>query len=272
MNRTLSTALFTILLAGSAIASSNTPLSAEQMNALPPEVQARVHVMMGAKKVETRIKPDGTTAEVYQEPPLPNAHVAAIEQHYADKQIDNADVKKEPSVPLAEAAMMAPKGQTLPSAPHEQKLNMINYSISTLGDLSSAPFHKEEKVRVRLHIPDALDFITHFDQYLPYLKKVTIVEISFTDAQEQDPHFLDFLRAFAQKVDSHLIYKMTLSGGQPVNFSLYLHLSRNTLKQFGAVPDFWTQGTGDPFALKLGFSQAATKDIAKGVSIIPRNN
>jgi hypothetical protein len=168
--------------------------------------------------------------------------------------------------------MMAPKGQTLPSAPHEQKLNMINYSISTLGDLSSAPFHNEQGVRVRLHIPDALDFITHFDQYLPYLKKVSIVEISFTDAQEKDPHFLDLLRAFAQKVDSHLIYKMTLRGEPPLIFSLYLHLSRDTLKQFGALPDFWTHGTGDPFALKLGFSQAATKDIAKGVSIIPRNN
>ncbi|MBA4750520.1 MAG: hypothetical protein H2057_07900 [Alphaproteobacteria bacterium] len=249
------TTILSLFLAGSALATqSSGPLTAAQMNELPPEIQTRVHVMMGAKKVETRIKPDGTTAEVYQEPPVTAGHVGTIQKDYEKKLTDNDDPTKVHSVPLAEAAMAAPRGHTLPPQLRDQKLNIIKYSISTLGDLKSAPFHKEQGVTARLYIPDALDFITHFDQYVPYLKKVRMVQISFTDAQEQDPHFLGLLRAFAQKVDPYVTDE-TSSGEAAVRFGLVIVLHRDTLKPFGKLSS--KSDSYDPYAEKLGFSEKA---------------
>jgi hypothetical protein len=272
------TVILSFFLAGSALATQNNgPLTAAQMNELPPEVQARVHVMMGAEKVKTRTKPDGTKADVYQEPTIPNAYKGALEGAYAERQEKyltekdkGIDASAKAGTPLAEAAIVAPRGHYAESSPDDKKYNVKNYVIHTLNDLKAASFQREEPKKkvavIELNIPNGYDFMTHFEAYVPYLKNVDGVTLSFSDAQENDPNFPTLMRAFAGKVDPYL----TVSILKEVSFSLHIALRKETFKKFKDAPQ-WSRGK-DAIIKGMGFrgGDVPTYGYGGGIEISER--
>lgn len=167
------------------------PLTGEQLNALPPEVQANVQRMMNAAPYSTRPKADGTESTVYHTPSY--KHEKA--QEFAKRQ-GNQNAAA-PGTPLAEEVL---KGEDLKKLTARLEGQGNKVTVDSLDAFKKAAYeYKDVKKPFTCAFTDAADFITRYDVYQPFLTNCNIIHLHFQKSHLTGTQLKETLNTFSNK-------------------------------------------------------------------------
>ncbi|MBA4749216.1 MAG: hypothetical protein H2057_01195 [Alphaproteobacteria bacterium] len=176
--------------------SQKAPLSGEQLNILPSEIQSNIHRMMGAYTLDKIPSPDGTPTIVYA---VESEHPQNSDEITARQRVSNALTARRTAylqllalqqdvapagTPLAEEVLrrLGSTSMTLGFSPIAELNNCHVIAVHNIGDVQKADFRYQNLAnRYILNFENAQEFVMQYDQYKPFLEKAQDLHLNFDE-------------------------------------------------------------------------------------------
>ncbi|MBA4749218.1 MAG: hypothetical protein H2057_01205 [Alphaproteobacteria bacterium] len=164
-------------------------MTGEQLNALPPEIQANIHRMMNAAPLETRTKPDGSKSTIFAPPPYEHEKAQEFRRRHTDK------TSTPTGTLLAEEIL---KREQVKKINRRLLAKEYRVEIDSLTTLKKVTYdYKDVQKPLTYVFTDAADFITNYDAYQPFLLNCDTIHLHFQKQRLTGSKLKEILNSFS---------------------------------------------------------------------------